>query len=161
MIHGKILGKFLGKFLGKIFGKMLGPCLGFNIRNFARPATAANAAAALVFQKRVENERPRWAFGRSCRRRVGSVGRIEHARLAGLALRVDVGLRGGVRLLCRVRRQVERAFSAAAAEREHGYSQQDHGPSRRRWTADKIHDQIPNAAAPYKDCFVLARPAAT
>src|SRR5882672_9552628 len=111
--------------------------------------------AGSVVQERIENERFLAAFG-SRRRRIGSVGRIEHAWLAGGPL--GLGRLGSGRLRRSVRRQVEPAFASAAAEREHGRAEQNDGPSRRRRTVSTIHSKIPNAAAPYKDCLVLARP---
>ena len=59
---------------------------------------------------------------------VASVGRIEHARLGG-QLGVSIGCRR-LRTCC-VRRQIQRALAAAAAEREHGCAENNDGPSRR------------------------------
>src|ERR1700716_1697583 len=116
-------------------------------------------------EKRIEDEGFLAAFRRGGLR-IASVGWIEHARRGGLlgfgigrrrcglrrrVRRRGVRLRGG-------RRQIEAAFASAAPERERGRAEQDDGPSRRARAVTTIHDEIPNAAAPYKDCPVLARP---
>src|SRR5258707_8411741 len=112
--------------------------------------------AGSVVEERIENEGFLAAFGGS-RRRVGPVIRIEYARPARL---FGLGI-GRCRDGCRRCgwRQVEAALAAAASERENGRAQKDDGPSRSCRAVIPIHDKIPNAAAPYKDCPVLARPA--
>src|SRR5712671_3709662 len=117
--------------------------------------------AGSVVQERIENEWFLAALGGG-RSRIHSVGRIEHARFARGPLGLRIGLLGGGRLRRGgVRRQVEPAFASAAAKREHRRAEQDDGPSRRCRTVSTIHGKIPNAAAPYKDCPVLARPRPT
>src|ERR1700738_4260553 len=114
--------------------------------------------AGSVVEERVENECFLAAF-RGGRRRIGSVGRIEHAwRPARSRLVVGIGLCGGGRGRRRGRRQIERPFAAAAPEREQGRAQKDDGPSLTCRAIVAIHEKIPNAAAPYKDCPALARP---
>src|SRR3984893_19139926 len=114
--------------------------------------------AGSVVEERVKNEFLLASFGGG-RRRIGSVGRIEHAwRLARRRLVVGIGLCGGGRSRRCGRRQIERAFAPAAPEREHGRAQKDDGPSLTCRAVVAIHEKIPNAAAPYKDCPVLARP---
>src|SRR6266404_291852 len=113
--------------------------------------------AGSVVQERVENK-AFFAALSGGRRRIGSVGRIEHAWLARSRLVVGIGLCGGGRGRRCGRRQVERAFASAAPERERGRAQKDDSPSPTCRTVVAIHDKIPNAAAPYKDCPVLARP---
>src|SRR6202165_625250 len=110
--------------------------------------------ASSVFEERVENEGFRAAFA-SGRPGIGAVIGIEHARL-GRGFGVAICRRRGDRL-SRARRQVEPGFASAAAEREHGRAQKDDGPSLTCRAVIAIHDKIPNAAAPYKDCPVLAR----
>src|SRR4029078_3904620 len=113
-------------------------------------------ALSVAVEERVEYERPFVALG--CRRRsVGAVARIEDAGLGG-ALRFRIGGRPLRRCVRGIRRQVEAALAAAAAERERGHAQQDDGPSRRCQPGVTGHDEIPNTrAAPYKDCSALAR----
>src|ERR1700738_3481180 len=114
--------------------------------------------AGSVVEERVENECFLAAF-RGGRRRIGSVGRIEHAwGLGPSRVLGGIGLCGGGRGRRRGRRQIERPFAAAAPEREHGRAQKDDSPSLTCRAVVAIHDKIPNAAAPYKDCPVLARP---
>src|ERR1700716_4537236 len=111
-------------------------------------------------EKRIEDEGFLAAFRRGGLR-IASVGWIEHARRGGLRGfgigRRRSGLRRGGRLRGG-RRQIEPAFASAAPERERGRAEQDDGPSRPSRAVTTIHDEIPNAAAPYKDCPVLARP---
>src|ERR1700676_3227700 len=112
-------------------------------------------ASSVTIEERVENEGFLAAFGRS-RCRIGPVRRIEHARLGrllglGIGRRRDGGLRRGGR------RQVERALASAPPERERGRAQKDDGPSLTCRAVVACHFKIPNAAAPYKDCPVLAR----
>src|ERR1700681_3723188 len=123
---------------------------------------AGSVVAGSVVQERIENEWFLAALGGG-RSRIHSVGRIEHARFArGSPLRLGIGLLGSGRLRRGgVRRQVEPAFAPAAAKREYRRAEQDDGPSRRCRTVSTIHGKIPNAAAPYKDCPVLARPRPT
>src|SRR5437879_4049138 len=106
-------------------------------------------------EKRIEDEGFLAAFRRGGPR-IASVGRIEHAWRGGL-LGFGIGRRR-CRLRRRGRRQIKSAFASAARERERGRAEKDDGPSRRARADTTIHDEIPNAAAPYKDCPVLARP---
>src|ERR1700736_987914 len=114
-------------------------------------------AGSVTIQERVENEGFLAAFGGG-RRRIGSVIRIEYAGLARSRLVVGIRLCRGGRLRRGARRQVEPALAPTAAEREHGRAQNDDGPSPICRAVVAIHDKIPNAAAPYKDCPALARP---
>src|ERR1700686_1941114 len=111
-----------------------------------------------VAEERIENEGALGTLGGGLRR-IASVGRIEHARFGG-PLGVGIGLYRGVRLRLCVRRKIEPGFAPAAAERQRGCAQQDEGPSLICRAVVAVHDKIPNAAAPYKDWPVLARPAA-
>ena len=112
--------------------------------------------SSVIVQERIENERLTAAFG-SGRRRIGSVILIEHAWLARGRLVVSIGLRRRGCLRRGVRRQVESTLASAAAKCERGRAQKDNGPSRTCRTVVTIHGKTPNAAAPYKDCPVLAR----
>src|SRR5665647_350710 len=112
-------------------------------------------ASSVTVEERVENEGSLAAFGGGGRR-IASVIRIVDAGRARGRLVVGVGLRRRGRLRRAVRRQVEGALASAAAEREHGRAQQDDGPSPAGRAVITIHDKIPNAAAPYKDCPALA-----
>src|ERR1700735_5662882 len=115
-------------------------------------------ANSVALQQRIENER---SLGASAggRRRIGPIAWIEHARFAplvGLAIGL---LRRGRHLRRGSRRQIQRPLASAASERKHGSAQKNDGPSLRCWAVVAIHVKIPNAAAPYKDCVTLARPA--
>ena len=89
---------------------------------------------------------------------VGSGGRIECALRGPFGFGIGLGRAAAdCRLRRGVGRQIEPALAAAAPERQHGRAQNDDGPSRRCRAQLAIHDKIPNAAAPYKDCPVLAR----
>src|SRR5215210_784283 len=114
-------------------------------------------AGSVTIQERVENEGFLAAFsggGRS----IGSLIGVEHPRGARSRLVINILLRRRRRLRRSVRRQVERALASAARERKHGRAQKDDGPSRNFRAVIAIHDNIPNAPAPYKDCPALARP---
>src|SRR4029453_10915636 len=109
----------------------------------------------LVAEQRVEDKRFFTAFGRG-RAAFRPIGRIIDAGLAG-ALALGIGF-GGARRIHGVRRQVEAGLAAAAAKRDCRRTQENDGPSRRGQAQITIHDEIPNAGAPYKDWFALARP---
>src|ERR1700722_6341691 len=115
-------------------------------------------AGSVAVQQRIENER---SLGASAggRRRIGPIAWVEHARFARL-VGLGIDMRGGGRRLRRGgRRQIQRPLASAASERKHGSAQKDDSPSLRCWAVVAIHVKIPNAAAPYKDCVTLARPA--
>src|ERR1700722_3167442 len=99
--------------------------------------------SSVAIQERVENEGFLAAFG-GRRRRIGSVGRIEHARF-DRSFRVALGRRRGDRLLRSVRRQIEPALASAAPEREHGRAQKNDGPSLTCRAVLADHEKIPNA----------------
>ena len=91
--------------------------------------------------------------------RVASVGRIEHARLARPARLRYRSAHGRLRPL---RSAADRARPCGRSRRARARLRREQG-----WPIPKIvgpqltiHDKIPNAAAPYKDCPVLARPGA-
>src|SRR5664279_1383974 len=113
-------------------------------------------ASSVTVEERIEDEGFLAAFGGG-RRRIASVIRIVHAGRARGRLVIGIGLRRRGRLRRGVRRQVEPTLASAASERERGRAQQDDGPSPACRAVITIHDKIPNAAAPYKDCPSLAR----
>src|ERR1700743_1303957 len=115
-------------------------------------------ANSVALQRRTDNERSLGPSARG-RRRIGAIAWIEHARFARL-VGLGIALHGGRRRLRRGgRRQIQRPLASTASEHKHGSAQKDDGPSRRCWAVVAIHVKIPNAAAPYKDCVTLARPA--
>src|SRR5437879_1111451 len=99
----------------------------------------------LLIEERIEDERFLSAFGRR-RGRVGSVVRIEHARLArGLGL--AVGRCSSHRAVWPggSRRQVERPLAPAAGERKRDHAEENDGPSRGCRAQLIDHDEIPKS----------------
>src|SRR5579864_2717955 len=84
---------------------------------------------SVAVEKRVEGERPFWAFAGD-RQLVAAVVRIEQARLARLSSGRGIGLNSRNRLLPRGgRRQIERPLAPASGKQERGSPHQDKCPS--------------------------------
>src|SRR5262249_38060931 len=94
-------------------------------------------------KKRIEAKGSFLSFGRR-RRRVRTIARLAHARLA-CVLALGVGRRRGGVCPAGARRQVERALAAATGERKRYHAQEKNGPPRRRWAQLTDHDDIPKS----------------
>src|SRR6185312_15660856 len=102
----------------------------------------------LLVEERIEDERFLSAFGRR-RGRIGSVVRIEHARL-GRGFGFAVGRRsshGAIGAIGRSggRRQIERPLATAAGERKRDHAKENDGPSRCCRAQLIDHDEIPKS----------------
>src|SRR5258708_33882356 len=101
-------------------------------------------AGSVAVQERVENKGFFGAFRRG-RRRIGSIIRIEHTRLACLLGLGIGGDGGGVGLRRCIRRQGEATFAPPAPERESGPAQGNNSPSPSPRAQLTSHELIPNA----------------